>query len=203
MIKCFSLPNLRVFNTDAVPTEAGKRFQVQKVAEHAMAASHCSHIHDVHLQLPQAWMHQSPKSSPSRSKPPLVWNAFSSLVKKCIISSWFFGLLGCSCQVSALLEFGQHSSRVKNHHGDWYANSKAKNSCDPTEYWWTNATSSIISVWPGSQKNNIYFARCVTKSLLHLLGLLTLSVTKQTPLLQILELFQGMSPQGRCQEMLL
>lgn len=59
MIKCFSLPNLRVFNTDAVPTEAGKSFQVQKIAEYAMAASHCCHIHDVHLQLPQAWMHQS------------------------------------------------------------------------------------------------------------------------------------------------
>lgn len=60
MIKCFSLPNLRVFNTDAVPTETGKSFQVQKAAEYAMAASHCSHIHDVHLQLPQMWVHQSP-----------------------------------------------------------------------------------------------------------------------------------------------
>lgn len=71
MIKCFSLPNLRAFNTDAVPREAGKSFQVQKVAEYAMAISHCSHIHDVPLQLPQAWMHQSPKPSPSRSKLPL------------------------------------------------------------------------------------------------------------------------------------
>lgn len=71
MIKCFSLPNLRVFNPDAVPTEARNSFQVQKVAEYAVATSHCSHIPDLHLQLPQAWMHQSPKPSPSRSKLPL------------------------------------------------------------------------------------------------------------------------------------
>lgn len=71
MIKCFSLPNLRVSNTDAVPTEARNSSQVQKVAEYAMATSHCSQIHDVHLRLPQAWMHQSPKPSPSRSKLPL------------------------------------------------------------------------------------------------------------------------------------
>lgn len=32
-------------------------------------------------------------------------------------------------------------------------------------------------------KNNIYFARCVTRSLLHLLGLSIFSVVKQTPIL--------------------
>lgn len=37
--------------------------------------------------------------------------------------------------------------------------------------------------WDQALKNNIYLAGCVTKSLLHLLGLAILSVTKQTPIL--------------------
>lgn len=50
MIWCHSLPNLdlisQFLNTDAVSTEAGKSFQKQKAAEHAMAVSHQSPLSD-------------------------------------------------------------------------------------------------------------------------------------------------------------
>lgn len=50
----------RVFNTDAVPTEAGKSFQVQKAAR--ISQQHLTALISMmcNLYLPQAWMHQSP-----------------------------------------------------------------------------------------------------------------------------------------------
>lgn len=167
----------------------------------------CSHIHDAHSELPQAWKWQS-------HPPDLLHLGVNSPYLECLqvpgrvvdqlhnFILIFFGLPWCSCnllRVNALLELGQPSGMAKHHHGDWYADSMTdmQTAHEPTEYWWTNATPSVTLVQPGSRKNNIDFARCVTGGSLHLFGLPRHSYSI------IPGALWGRSPRQRHQEMLL